>query len=383
MRHQMYTEPKIILPKTLTERAYIIFYYNGKRVRIYNGKLFKLNIHPNRASSVKERQRLFNILLFELKDALRKNIFLVEEKEQIKPLSAIEALERALENKLNSDLSETYKRDLNAVFKQFTKFLSESEKTCSLDALKLNRVEEFLTNYQSSGTYYMNKRRNLAVLFSAAGRLIERPIDTVIKTNKRKVKSKLHKIYEPGQLSAVLGYLKKHHQHLYLCCLITFGCFLRPHKEVRKLTAGHFKKGISEIHLSGSENKGRKVRVVYVPDYVKQELEQLLPSLKSTDNIFSKETNPYNDAYFNTAWTRAWRKMHQMGIVEKNHTIYSFRHTAAVDVYRRTKDVNLLKSLLGHSSILVTLKYLRGLGEHNEDVLRGAAPKLYIRNDKI
>jgi integrase len=147
---------------------------------------------------------------------------------------------------------------------------------------------------------------------------------------------------------------------------------------VRKLTAGHFKKDISEIHLSGSENKGRKVRVVYVPDYVKQELEQLLPYLKPTDNIFSKDLQPYNEAYFNTAWTRAWRKMHQLGMVEKYHTIYSFRHTAAVDVYRRTKDVNLLKSLLGHSSILVTLKYLRGLGEYNEEVLKDAAPRLEL-----
>ena len=70
--------------------------------------------------------------------------------------------------------------------------------------------------------------------------------------------------------------------------------------------------------------------------------------------------------------------MHQLGILEKNHTIYSFRHTAAVDVYRRTKDVNLLKSMLGHSSILVTLKYLRGLGEYNEEVLREAGPRLNL-----
>jgi integrase len=120
------------------------------------------------------------------------------------------------------------------------------------------------------------------------------------------------------------------------------------------------------------------VRVVYVPDYVKHELEQLLTSLKSTDNIFSKDFQPYNEAYFNTAWTRAWKKMHELGIVEKSHTIYSFRHTAAVDVYRRTKDVNLLKSLLGHSSILVTLKYLRGLGEYNEEALRAASPMLEL-----
>jgi integrase len=145
---------------------------------------------------------------------------------------------------------------------------------------------------------------------------------------------------------------------------------------VRNLTAGHFKKNISEIHLSGSENKGQRVRVVYVPNYVKKELDAILPYLKPIDNIFSKNINPYNESYFNTAWSRAWKKMYKMEIIEKNQTIYSFRHTAAVVIYRRTKDVNLLKSLLGHSSILVTLKYLRGLGEYNEEMLKDAAPQL-------
>jgi integrase len=374
----MYTEPKIVLPLLLNERAYINFYFNGKRIRIYNGNPLNLNIYPNKCKSLKEKERLLNVILFELKDALRKNVFTDKLITQAKALNTAEALIRSLNNKLESDLSNTYKRDLKTVHEQFISFLNENEKQANLETLKLNRIEEFLAHFQSSGTYYMNKRRNLGVLLSNAGRIIDKPMNVVTKTSKRKVKSKLHKIYEPEQLRAVLGYLKEHHQHLYLCCLITFGCFLRPHKEVRKLTAGHFKKGIAEIHLSGSENKGRKVRVVYVPDYVKKELENLLPSLKSTDNIFSKDLQPYNEAYFNTAWTRAWRKMHELGIVEKNQTIYSFRHTAAVDVYRRSKDVNLLKSLLGHSSIMVTLKYLRGLGEYNEEVLRGAAPRLEI-----
>ena len=372
----MYTEPKIVLPQSLKDRAYINFYFNGKRVRIYNGNPLNLNIYPNKCRKLKDRERMLNVLLFELKNALRMNIFTDKLLVQEQILNTEEALNRALNSKLESDLSKTYKRDLQTVYEQFLAFLNDNEKQASLEELKPNRIEEFLTQFQSSGTYYMNKRRNLGVLLSYSGKIIDKPINVVSKTSKRKVKSKLHKIYEPEQLRAVLGYLKEHHQHLQLCCLITFGCFLRPHKEVRKLTAGHFKKSISEIHLSGSENKGRKVRVVYVPDYVKQELDNLLPSLKSTDNIFSRDLQPYNEAYFNTAWTRAWRKMHQLGILEKNHTIYSLRHTAAVDVYRRTKDINLLKSLLGHSSIMVTLKYLRGLGEYNEEVLKDAAPKM-------
>jgi len=377
----MYTEPKIFSSEDLKKRTYILFYLDGKRVRIYNGNLLGKEIHPNRSTNLNDRIKLLNELLFELKTALRNNTFKLElDKPQTleKPYTTEELLTIALNNKLETDISSEYKRNLRYIHADLMSFLTLAEKLAEVKQLKVSRIEEFLSNYNSSGTYYMNKRRDLGVLFSAVSKLLQQPLLLVKNTSTRRTKSKLHKVYEPDQLRAVLDYLKEHHQHLYLCCLITFGCFLRPHKEVRKLTAGHFKKDISEIHLSGSENKGRKVRVVYVPDYVKKELENLLPSLKSTDNIFSKDLQPYNEAYFNTAWTRAWRKMHQLGIVEKNHTIYSFRHTAAVDVYRRTKDVNLLKSLLGHSSIMVTLKYLRGLGEYNEEALRAASPMLEL-----
>jgi integrase len=375
----MYTEPKIFSSEDLKKRTYILFYLNGKRVRIYNGNLLDKDIHPNRAINLNDRSKSLNELLFELKTALRNNTFKLEldiPQHVERSYMTEEIFTIALNNKLDTDISLEYKRNLKYIHSDLMNFLTPAEKQAEVHQLKVSRIEAFLSKYNSSGTYYMNKRRDLSVMFSAVSKLLQQPLPLVKNTSTRKTKSKLHKIYEPEQLKAVLAYLKAHHQHLYLCCLITYGCFLRPHKEVRKLTAGHFKKGISEIHLSGSENKGRKVRVVYVPDYVKQELEQLLPSLKSTDNIFSRNTTPYNEAYFNTAWTRAWRKMYVMGIVEKNHTIYSFRHTAAVEVYQRTKDVNLLKSLLGHSSILVTLKYLRGLGEYNEEILKDAAPRL-------
>lgn len=375
----MYTEPKIFSSEDLKKRTYILFYLNGKRVRVYNGNLLGKDIHPNRANSLQDRNKLLNELLFELRTALRNNTFRLElddPQTSDKPYTTEEILTIALNNKLETDISPEYKRNLKYIHDDLINFLIPAEKIAEVKQLKVSRIEAFLSRYNSSGTYYMNKRRDLGVLFSAASKLLQQPLLLVKNTSTRRTKSKLHKVYEPEQLKAVLAHLKEHHQHLHLCCLITFGCFLRPHKEVRKLTARHFKKDISEIHLSGSENKGRKVRVVYVPNYVKQELEQLLHYLKSTDNIFSRDLQPYNEAYFNTAWTRAWRKMHQLGIVEKNQTIYSFRHTAAVDVYRRTKDVNLLKSLLGHSSIMVTLKYLRGLGEYNEEVLKDAAPSL-------
>jgi integrase len=375
----MYTEPKIFSSEDLKKRTYILFYLNGKRVRIYNGNLLDKDIHPNRAINLNDRSKSLNELLFELKTALRNNTFKLEldiPQHVERSYMTEEIFTIALNNKLDTDISLEYKRNLKYIHSDLMNFLTPAEKQAEVHQLKVSRIEAFLSKYNSSGTYYMNKRRDLSVMFSAVSKLLQQPLPLVKNTSTRKTKSKLHKIYETEQLKAVLAYLKAHHQHLYSCCLITYGCFLRPHKEVRKLTAGHFKKNITEIHLSGSENKGKKVRVVYIPDYVRNELALLLPSLKATDNIFSKNVNAYNEAYFNTAWTRCWKKMFKLGIVQKNHTVYSFRHTAAVNVYNRSKDVNLLKSLLGHSSILVTLKYLRGLGEYNEEILKDAAPRL-------
>jgi integrase len=68
--------------------------------------------------------------------------------------------------------------------------------------------------------------------------------------------------------------------------------------------------------------------------------------------------------------------MFALDLIYEQQTIYSFRHTAAIEVYRKTKDVYLLQKLLGHSNIIVTLKYLRSLGEFNSEELRDAAPQL-------
>jgi integrase len=214
------------------------------------------------------------------------------------------------------------------------------------------------------------------VLFTGAGGIVDLPVKTVKQTSRRKAKAKLHKPYERDQLKPILDYLKVRYPNLYICCLLTYGSWLRPHEEIRLLTRDNFKKDFTEIHLSGDENKGGAVRVVYVPDYVRVEVEPVIAALNRQDNIISRSPEPFNDYYFNTQWSRAWNAMHKLNLVFEDQTIYSFRHTAAIEVYRRSKDVYLLQKLLGHSSIVVTLKYLRSLGELNTDQLKEAAPTL-------
>jgi integrase len=41
--------------------------------------------------------------------------------------------------------------------------------------------------------------------------------------------------------------------------------------------------------------------------------------------------------------------------------IYSFRHSGAIEIFKRTGSITKLQKAMGHSSINVSLTYLRGL----------------------
>ena len=48
-------------------------------------------------------------------------------------------------------------------------------------------------------------------------------------------------------------------------------------------------------------------------------------------------------------------------LLNKNVTIYSFRHSGAIEIFKRTGSLTKLQKAMGHSSLNVSLTYLRGL----------------------
>ncbi|MGI9560579.1 MAG: hypothetical protein ACR2MJ_06615, partial [Flavobacteriaceae bacterium] len=47
--------------------------------------------------------------------------------------------------------------------------------------------------------------------------------------------------------------------------------------------------------------------------------------------------------------------------INKDITLYSFRHSGAIEIFKRTGSLTKLQKAMGHSSINVSLTYLRGL----------------------
>lgn len=379
----MYTDPKIVSTNELSKRAYVIFYIDGKRYRFYNGKILELKISPNNANSLKERDRLLRKLQFEFQKVLdlgwipesQKDLQEIPESKEI--ISLRSALQEILEEKLKSSLSNVYKRDLKSIHSSLTGFFKEKFLDTDISFIKEIKIEEFLNQYKSSGTYYMSKRKVTNVFFSELVRKKLLSDNPVKDTRPMKRIAKLHQVYDKKQLKDVLDFLLKEYPNLHFCCLLTYGCFLRPHQEIRLLKKKHVNDEINKIVLAASENKSRRVRTTIIPEYVKDVLKVRLAEISDPEvNLLSNQIEPYNDSYINTQWSRAKKRMIELGILEEGHTIYSFRHTAAVNVYRKTKDLHILQQLLQHSNMIVTLSYLRGLGELDEEKLKDAIPEL-------
>ncbi|WP_421942433.1 tyrosine-type recombinase/integrase [Pedobacter sp.] len=374
----MFTAPQISTNDDLKSRSFIYFYYNNIRYKFYNGNKINVTIFPNHAKTLKERNKLLINLQNAYSKALHNSWNPINGTETPQEINSIRDLfGDVLTEKISSPYSKFYKRDLKKICEQFLSYLPKSILEKDIKELPFSEIDGFLNQFKTSGRSYMNKRTSLSIFFSEFVRkniLIKNPIS---RTGKQKIKAKLHEVYEDEQLKNVLNFLKANYYNLYLCALITYGCMLRPHQEIRLLKRKHLSADLGQIQLSGSENKAGRIRTVFIPEYLKKELaERINKTTNAEANIFTLTSEAFNDDYFKTQWSRAKTQMLKSNLIQKNHTLYSFRHTAAVQVYKRTKDLNILQQLLGHSNMIVTLKYLRGLGEANNEELRNVLPTL-------
>lgn len=174
---------------------------------------------------------------------------------------------------------------------------------------------------------------------------------------KHRIEEKLHKPFK--DVGAVLVEIKSFDSRLHLCCLLAYGCLLRPHREIRLLTWRDISDSFDQVSLGGNQNKGKRNRIVPIGAYIQPYLKAFKRiNGASDDNIFSGNKRPYNRDYFKTLWTK-FKK--QSKILEPNQTLYSFRHSGAIQVFEKTGSLTKLQQVMGHSSLQVSLTYLRGL----------------------
>jgi len=339
---------KVKYPKVKVDssnRIYVEFKLNNKRYRLFNGSKINSEIYPN-SYPIFKRLEMGNILAAEVYQFLMSGLTLEQLKASklIKPnMTDKDYLTVALNNKLKENYTKKYKEMLQFIFNKLTLNLKDS-------TIQSSHIEKTLNVYKSESSYNTYRLRLCSLVNEAIKvGMTSNPMKGI---KSKRTNAQMHKCY--NELKPILEEIKRYNFKLYLCCLMTYGCLLRPHREIRELTWSDFSDDLTYIHLSGSRNKSGRNRIVPVPSYIKE----LLNKGDNNLNIFTGTTKAPNPDYFKTIWGRFKRVSK---LLEQDQTLYSFRHSGAIEIYKRTGSLSKLQKALGHSSLAVSLTYLRGL----------------------
>jgi integrase len=332
-------------------RYCISLVWAGLRVRFYNGARIGSWSKPQSLPLAK-RQRAFEDLCLEYQRAIEIgwspkddwSYRLLQKESNTKNL-----LNDALGSKLNQNISDSYKRSLIWMVTKLSLYLNGRTPTPSLIAAFVN------DSHWSPSTRNIIRRHLLAFEKEMAKYGYEGSIRSLLP--KHRIDEKLHKPFK--DVGAVLEEIKSFDSRLHLCCLLAYGCLLRPHREIRLLTWRDISDDLDQVSLGGNQNKGKRNRIVPIGAYI----QPFLRAFKridgaSDDNVFSGNKRPYNRDYFKALWTK-FKKQSQ--ILEPNQTLYSFRHSGAIQVFEKSGSLTKLQQVMGHSSLQVSLTYLRGL----------------------
>ena len=314
---------------------YIDFRLHNKRIRIFSGKKIGSSTNPNTFPLKFRRNETIN-LAKEVYDYLVSNNYSFTKR----PKNKLEFFDYLIERKLSENLSLSYIKALKVIARCLREQLvSKGQITTEyVDSLSLRH---------NNNTSFNTTRRHVNVLVNY---LYENDFD--IKPSKLKSRRQTETLHKPIEnVKELLETIKRFNYDLYLCCILTYCCLLRPHQEIRLLKWGDFNEDLSRISLSGNKVKSKRNRIVPVP-YLG------LEKSHNNINIFTGKEKPYNRGYFSTLWKR-FKRLNPK--IDKDVTIYSFRHSGAIEIFKRTGSLTKLQRAMGHSSLQVSLTYLRGL----------------------
>jgi integrase len=336
------------------DKFFISVRKDGKAYRFYNGEPIGEPDKPN-LLPLKQRYKGFQELLIKYQIALRSGWNPVLDKKDNLATPKIlgpEYLYKVYEDKLKENLSHHVYKDMKSYI------------TRMIPLVQNEITEETFQLMPDTHPHWNNTTYNNFIRYAS---LIEKGLTKYgysgswsKKVKRRRKEEVLHKKFTSVQ--NVLSVLFSYNKDLHLCALLTYGCLLRPHREVRELTWGDFNETLTTISLAGNRNKGKRNRIIPVPAYVREQL----TGGPSQHNIFSGTDKPYNQYYFAQLWQRFKKEHPEM--VMPGQTLYSLRHTGAIAVYEKTKNIKILQTVMGHSDMATSLTYLRGLEVNELDV---------------
>jgi len=340
------------------------FWFAKQRFRYSTAKPLGKDLNPNR-QPIKERAEQARVLcaVFTLSIAEGWRPQQGELSLSKAPNSA-ELARQGLKRKSAQNLSKCYLKDLERTCGLWLRYC-ESEAIGELPITDLS-ILNFRDFFQWSGvptSSLSNLKRNLSALLveEAQAYGVSLPLRQI------KVPKSIPTLHKPIEnITALLQDIRAFNSNLHLCCLMTYGMLLRPHREIRCLKFSDFNNDYTMVSLGAERVKSKRNRMVPVPEYIRELLFQRAAQSECINgNIFTLSSHAFNDDYFKTLWSRY---KSQTALLSQDQTLYSFRHTGAIRVFEKSGSLATLQRVMGHSDMKVSLTYLRGLEVKHLDI---------------
>jgi integrase len=356
-----------LLPRVVrrSKNLYAVeFWFANRRFRYSTAKPLGKDLNPNR-QPIDERAEQARILCafftLSISEGWRPQRGVLN---HFTPLNITDLAKQALQRKTSQNLSKCYLTDLKRTCGLWIKYCeSAAIQELPITDLSILNFRDFFKWSSVPPSSLPNLKRNLSALLveEAQAYGVSLPLKQI------KVPKSIPTLHKPVEnVTALLEDIRVFNINLHLCCLMTFGMLLRPHREIRCLKFSDFNNDYTMLSLSGRRVKSKQNRVIPVPEYIRELLLNRASISEDNDsNIFTLTSHAFNGDYFKTLWSR-YKK--QTTILSEEQTLYSFRHTGAIRVFEKSGSLATLQQVMGHSNMNVSLTYLRGLEVKQLDV---------------
>ncbi|NJB72886.1 integrase [Saonia flava] len=280
-----------------------------------------------------------------------------------------EALDFGLAYKKNT-LNENSYPKFRSRINRFRKWLVEQD-LIDTPVEKINKktVNDYLNHVlkNSSGRNRNNTRTDLGSLFQLWEDNEKIPLNFIKSISKLKTTPIRNKTYTPELLEKIEEHLKNNDPILLLFTKFISYSFLRP-IEVCRLRIKDIDIKDKKLYVR-TKNKPEKIKII--PEILISEL----PDLSNINPNYSLFTPQGIGGEWNTSednkrvyFTNRFKKVKDFLQLDKNHALYSYRHTYITKLYRKLREDNapnvakgILMNITGHTTITALDKYLRDI----------------------